>query len=84
MTTSRKLLCGVYAVIAVVALIATWTQTIAYTHDGVIAFFDNFWHDARVELRRQSTSIPGLRLPASTRRWYRNRHRHSRDTDFRR
>ncbi|HNA49449.1 MAG TPA: DUF2834 domain-containing protein [Mycobacterium sp.] len=65
MTTSRKLLCGVYAVIAVVALIATWTQTIAYTHDGVIAFFDNFWHDARVNASSRNITADVLMLGLS-------------------
>ena len=32
MTRNRRILCGVYALIAVVALIATWSQNIAYLH----------------------------------------------------
>jgi hypothetical protein len=41
MPTSRKVLCAVYALIAVVALIATWTQTINYIHSPA-DFFVNF------------------------------------------
>jgi hypothetical protein len=48
MPLARKVLCAVYALIAVVALVATWSQTVAYTHSGLVAFFDNFWHDTRV------------------------------------
>jgi Terpene cyclase DEP1 len=46
--TSGKVLCAVYALIAVAALIATWSQTVAYTHSGLADFFVNFWHDAKV------------------------------------
>jgi hypothetical protein len=48
MPTSRKVLCAVYALIAVAALIATWSQTVAYLHSGPADFFVNFWHDAKV------------------------------------
>lgn len=48
MPTSRKVLCAVYALIAVAALIATWSQTVAYIHSGPADFFANFWHDAKV------------------------------------
>ena len=48
MPTSRKVLCAVYAVIAVAALIATWSQTVAYIHSSPADFFVNFWHDAKV------------------------------------
>lgn len=32
MTTNRRVLCGLYAAIAVVALVATWSQNLAYLH----------------------------------------------------
>jgi hypothetical protein len=48
MATSRKVLCAVYALIAVAALIATWSQTVAYLHGSPADFFVNFWHDAKV------------------------------------
>lgn len=34
MTTHRRILCGVYAAIAAVALIATWSQNIAHMRGG--------------------------------------------------
>jgi hypothetical protein len=44
--TSSKVLCAVYSVIAIAALIATWSQGLAYLHSlsGQI----DFWVDARV------------------------------------
>jgi hypothetical protein len=46
MHTSRKVLCAVYAVIAVVALIATMSQAGPYIH-SVSAFFISFWSDTK-------------------------------------
>ena len=34
MTTTRKILCGIYAAIAAAALVATWTQNAAYFGNG--------------------------------------------------
>jgi 4-amino-4-deoxy-L-arabinose transferase-like glycosyltransferase len=48
MPPSRKILCAVYALIAVAALIATWSQTAAYVHSGPTGFLVNFWQDAKV------------------------------------
>lgn len=41
MTTDRRILCGVYATIAVAALVATWSQNVAYLHvpGGFLAGF---------------------------------------------
>ena len=47
MPTSRKVLCAVYAAIAVAALIATWSQAGPYSH-SVSAFFVSFWSDTKV------------------------------------
>ena len=48
MTTSRKLLCGAYGVVAVIAVIATWSQNVAYTGaGGVLAVLRDFWLDTR-------------------------------------
>ena len=65
MPISRKVLCVVYALIAVVALVATWSQTVAYTHSGVAAFFDNFWHDARVNASSRNITADVLMLGVS-------------------
>jgi hypothetical protein len=45
--TSRKVLCVVYGVIAVAALIGTWSQGGPYIHSAT-DFFINFWRDAKV------------------------------------
>ena len=42
MLMSRKVLCGVYAAIALVALVATWSQNIVHVRDGgsFLGFFE--------------------------------------------
>jgi Terpene cyclase DEP1 len=65
MPFSRKVLCAVYALIAVVALVATWSQTVAYTHSGLAAFFDNFWHDAKVTASSRNITADILMLGLS-------------------
>ena len=55
MSTSRKLLCAVYAVIAVAALIATWSQNVAYLGGGNL--FVDFWRDTRVNPASQSITV---------------------------
>jgi Terpene cyclase DEP1 len=45
--TSRKLLCVVYGAIAVTALIATWSQTLAYSDKGAGSLLA-YWNDARI------------------------------------
>jgi hypothetical protein len=48
LTTSRKLLCTAYAVIAVAALVATWTQNTAYLYAGIARFFTDFLAGVKV------------------------------------
>jgi Terpene cyclase DEP1 len=43
---SRKLLCVVYAAIALVALVATWSQNIAHLRSG--GSYIGFWEDTKV------------------------------------
>jgi hypothetical protein len=45
--TSRKLLCVVYGAIAVAALVATWSQTLAYSDKGTGSLLA-YWQDARM------------------------------------
>ncbi|KUI42415.1 hypothetical protein AU197_15070 [Mycobacterium sp. IS-1590] len=45
--TTTKALCAVYAAIAVGALIATWSQNLAYLDSGA-GFFRVFWEDTKV------------------------------------
>ena len=45
MTLSRKMLCAIYGVIAVLALIGTWGQNIAYLDQGFVGANVSFWRD---------------------------------------
>jgi uncharacterized protein DUF2834 len=53
--TSSKVLCAVYAVIAVVALIATWSQNIAYFDDP--AGLGGFWPDTKINPASRSITV---------------------------
>lgn len=65
MPLARKVLCAVYALIALLALIATWSQTVAYTHSGLAAFFYNFWHDTKVNAASRNITADVLMLSMS-------------------
>ncbi|MFN8073001.1 MAG: DUF2834 domain-containing protein [Mycobacterium sp.] len=56
MTTSRRILCGVYAVIAVAALIATWTQNLAHMHTGK-GFPGGFLQDLKANAATRSITV---------------------------
>jgi hypothetical protein len=63
--TSSKVLCLVYAVIAVAALIATWSQNIAYLDRGG-QFLTAFWEDTKVNPASRSVAVDlGLFLLAA-------------------
>lgn len=64
MPTSRKVLCTVYALIALTALVATWSQTVAYTHSGA-DFFGTFWQDTRVNAASRNIAADALMLSVS-------------------
>ena len=53
MTTNRRILCGVYAAIAVVALLATWSQNIASLH-GPSSFPMGFLQDLKANAATRS------------------------------
>ena len=55
MATSRKLLCAVYALISIGALIATWSQNLAYTGDS--ANLSTFWTDTKVDPASRSITV---------------------------
>ncbi|OBG23229.1 DUF2834 domain-containing protein [Mycobacterium sp. 852002-51057_SCH5723018] len=61
MPTSRKVLCVIYGVIAVAALIACWSQTVAYVHSPT-DFFVNFWRDAKVTAASRNITADALML----------------------
>ena len=56
MTTSRRILCGVYATIAAVALIATWSQNVAYLHSSA-GFLTSFLQDLKVNAATRSITV---------------------------
>ena len=56
MPVSRKLLCAVYATIAIAALIATWSQNAAY-FNNIAGFFTDFMADTKVTPASRSISV---------------------------
>jgi hypothetical protein len=62
--TSRKVLCVVYAAIAVAALIATWSQIGPYLHSPA-DFFVTFWRDAKVNSASRVITVEALMLSFS-------------------
>jgi Terpene cyclase DEP1 len=54
--TSRKVLCAIYGVIALAALIATWSQNVAYTHNPS-GFLLNFLRDTKVTAASRSITV---------------------------
>jgi hypothetical protein len=64
MPLARKVLCAVYALIALLALVATWSQTVAYMHSGA-AFFGAFWQDTRVNAASRNITADALMLSMS-------------------
>lgn len=51
--TTTKVLCAAYAVIAIAALIATWSQNLTYTDRGA-EMFTAFWEDTKVNAATRS------------------------------
>jgi hypothetical protein len=56
MTTTRKILCGVYAAIAAVALVATWTQNAAYVGNPA-GFLKDFLLDLKITPASRSITV---------------------------
>jgi hypothetical protein len=54
--TSSKVLCAVYAVISVAALIATWSQNVAY-FDNLGGFLAEFLNDSKVTAASRSLTV---------------------------
>ena len=52
---SRKLLCAVYAVIALVALVATWSQNISFFRSG--GSFLGFWEATKINPASRSITV---------------------------
>jgi hypothetical protein len=56
MPMSRKIVCAVYAVIAVLALIATWSQNLAY-QNAAADMFTSFWNETRQTPAARSITV---------------------------
>ena len=56
MTTTRKILCGIYAAIAAAALVATWTQNAAYLGNGT-GFLKKFLLDLKANPASRSITV---------------------------
>ncbi len=56
MTQNRRILCGVYAAVAIVALIATWTQNVAHMRGGG-SFPGGFLQDLKVNAATRSITV---------------------------
>jgi hypothetical protein len=56
MTTTRKILCGIYAAIAAIALVGTWTQNAAYLGDSA-GFLKTFLGDLKVNPASRSITV---------------------------
>ena len=56
MTTNRRILCGIYATIAAVALVATWSQNLAYLHSPG-GFLTSFLQDLKVNAAARSITL---------------------------
>lgn len=56
MTTTRKTLCGIYAAIAAIALVGTWTQNAAYLGDAA-GFLKSFLLDLKTTPAARSITI---------------------------
>lgn len=56
MTTGRRILCGVYATIALAALLATWSQNVAYLH-GSTGFPGGFLQDLKANAATRSITV---------------------------
>jgi hypothetical protein len=66
MPRSRKLLCLFYALVAIVALFATWSQNLTYSGNAV-EIFQAFWTDTKVNAASRSITVDiGLFLLAAT------------------
>lgn len=56
MTTNRRILSGVYATIAAVALVTTWSQNLAYLHSPG-GFLTSFLQDLKVNAAARSITV---------------------------
>lgn len=68
MPISRKVLCGVYALIALGALVATWSQNLAYS-DDLPHLLSTFWTETKVNPASRSITADILLLSLAGTIW---------------
>jgi len=69
MTISRKALCVFYALIALVALVGTWGNNIAYLDMGIAAANLHFWQQTLVNPASRSITVDILLLGLAVITW---------------
>ena len=57
MSGNQRLLIAFYALIALAALVATWSQNLAYTGGGVLSAFQLFVQDTRINPASRSITV---------------------------
>src|SRR5262245_47037866 len=57
MPVSRKVLCVVYALVAVVALVGTWGNNVAYLDQGFVGANVSFWRDTLANPASRSITV---------------------------
>ena len=69
MTISRKVLCVVYAVIGLVALVGTWGNNVAYLNLGLVGANVHFWQETLVNPASRSITVDILLLSVAVIVW---------------
>lgn len=59
LATSRKVLCGVYAAVALIALVLTWRNGVPYSHSPAGIFAD-FWPDIKANNATRFIAVDAL------------------------
>jgi hypothetical protein len=69
MAMSRQVLCVVYALIGLVALVGTWGNNIAYLHLGMVGANIRFWQETLVNPASRSITVDILCLALAAIVW---------------
>jgi hypothetical protein len=69
MPVSRKILCALYGLIALLALLGTWAHNIAYLPHGLVGANLAFWHDTLANPASRSITVDLFFLGAAVLVW---------------
>jgi hypothetical protein len=69
MTVTRKMLCVVYALIGLVALVGTWGNNVDYLHLGFVGATVNFWQETLANPASRSITVDILFLSLAAIIW---------------